>query len=169
MIKSTTKSFAIVLAGSALLWNPSSALADEASKAAKIEEMMQLTHVERMTSQMLDQMKTMITAQIPTTGMSAEARQASDEMKEKMMALIAERISWARAKPEYMRIYSETFTEEEIDGILTFYKSPAGQAMLEKMPQLMQKSMAVGQKLMGDIGPDMERMMKEMKEKHPPQ
>jgi uncharacterized protein len=169
MIKSTTKSFAIVLAGSALLWNPSSALADEASKAAKIEEMMQLTHVERMTSQMLDQMKTMITAQIPTTGMSAEARQASDEMKEKMMALIAERISWARAKPEYMRIYSETFTEEEIDGILTFYKSPAGQAMLEKMPQLMQKSMAVGQKLMGDIGPDMERMMKEMKYKHPPQ
>jgi hypothetical protein len=38
--------------------------------------------------------------------------------------------------------------------------------MLEKTLQLMQKSMAVGQQLMGDAMPEIQRMMEEMKQKH---
>jgi len=30
-------------------------------------------------------------------------------------------------------------TDEEIDGMLAFYQSPAGRAMLEKMPQSLQR------------------------------
>jgi len=160
------KSIVRLFVGIAILTIPVSARADEASKAAKIEEMLQLTHVDRMTAQMLDQVKSMVAAQVSKMDVPEEARKASAEMQQKMMDLVADRLSWAKAKPAYARIYSETFSEGEIDGILTFYKSPAGQAMLEKMPQLMQKSMAVGQQLMGDIAPDIERIMSEMKEKN---
>jgi hypothetical protein len=158
------KSIAIVLAGTALLWNPALALADEASKTAKIEEMMQLSNMDRMTTQMMDQVKTMLSSQL--SSIPAEARQAADEMQQKMMKLLADRLNWDKAKPAYIKLYSETFTESEIDGIVGFYKSPSGQAMLSKMPVLMQKSMAVGQQLMGDVMPEIERMAEELKQKY---
>lgn len=156
---------AIVLAGT-LLWNPASALADEAGKAAKIEEMMLLTHADRMTTQLPDQVRSMLTDQLTKTDMPAEARQASEELLGKLMDMVADRMSWAKIKPAFMRIYAETFSEDDIDGILAFYKSPAGQAMLEKMPQLIQKSMAVGQQVMSDVMPEIQRIMAETKQKY---
>ena len=44
-----------------------------------------------------------------------------------------------------MKLYAETFTQEEVDGLLAFYRSPAGVALLEKMPQVTQKSAAITQ------------------------
>ena len=38
--------------------------------------------------------------------------------------------------------------------------------MLSKMPVLMQKSVAVGQQLMGDVMPDIQRMTEELKQKY---
>jgi hypothetical protein len=161
------KSIVITLAaGMILLWSPASALADDASKNAKIEEMMQLTHVDRMLTQMLPQMQSVVKAQMAQADLTPEQRQQAEAMQQKMMALIAERLSWEKAKPAYIKIYADTFTEGEIDGILAFYKSPAGQAMLDKMPQLMQKSMEVGQQLMGDVMPEITQMMEQMKQNH---
>jgi hypothetical protein len=70
-------------------------------------------------------------------------------------------MSWEKFKPAIVQIYAEVYTDEELDGILAFYRSPAGRAMLEKMPQLMSRTMAVAQKLMGDIQPEIEKMVKE--------
>jgi hypothetical protein len=154
-----------VVAGIILFGSPTSALADEASKNAKIEEMLQLTHVDRMISQSFDQMKTMVSSQMSKADMSAEDRQHAEELQQKMMAMIADRLSWEKSKASYVRIYAETYTESEVDGILAFYKSPAGQAMLEKMPQLMQKSMELSQRLMGDVMPQIQQMAEQLKQK----
>jgi len=40
-----------------------------------------------------------------------------------------------------VKAYAETFTEAEIAGAVEFYKSPAGQAILDKITQLLQKTM----------------------------
>lgn len=42
-------------------------------------------------------------------------------------------------------IYMESFTEEDIDAILAFYHTPVGERMLEKLPEITQKSMTLGQ------------------------
>jgi hypothetical protein len=70
-----------------------------------------------------------------------------------------------KMKTMLVQVYADTYTEEEVDGILAFYKSPAGQAMLQKMPQLMQRSMAVSQQLMSDLMPEIQKMAKEAGEK----
>jgi hypothetical protein len=150
-----------VLAAGMLLACSAPAFADDASKNAKIEEMMRVTHADRMIGQMLDQMKSMMPAQLAKMDLPADARRRSDELGQKMMALIADRLSWEKVKPSYIRIYADTFTEGDIDGILAFYKSPAGQAMLDKMPQLMQASMALSQQLMSDTMPEIQRMVQE--------
>jgi len=96
--------------------------------------------------------------------LTAEERQHAEDVQSKMMALIADRLSWQNAKASYVKIYAETFSESEIDGILAFYKSPAGEAMLDKMPLLMQKSMEVSQQLMVDIMPQIQHMTEELKQ-----
>jgi hypothetical protein len=79
------------------------------------------------------------------------------------MALVA--VSLNRAKPALAKVYTDTYTEEEIDGILAFYKSPAGKAFLQKMPEVMQRSMPVMMQMIGDLQPEMKTMMEGIKGK----
>jgi hypothetical protein len=137
------------------------ARADEVSKKAKIEELFQLTDIERMMGQVLGQVRSMQTAQIERMAMTAEARSRAREIQDRIQALIARMLSWERLKPQYVALYGETFTEEEIDGMLAFYRSPAGRAMREKMPALMKKSMELTQQMMRDIQPEMTKIMEE--------
>ncbi len=62
-------------------------------------------------------------------------------------------MDWDKLKPEYAQLYMETFTQEEVDGLLAFYRSPAGRAMIEKMPLLMNKSLQLSQARMQKLMP----------------
>jgi len=48
-------------------------------------------------------------------------------------------------------IYAQTFSESELEAIVTFYESPVGQAVVEKTPSLAPKSAEVARQLMPDI------------------
>ncbi|APW39268.1 hypothetical protein RD110_20310 [Rhodoferax koreense] len=74
-------------------------------------------------------------------------RQFAEAMKEEM--------SWATLKPLYVQLYQESFTQEEVDGLVAFYRSPAGEALTNKMPIVMQKTMALVQ---SRVAPMMEKM-----------
>jgi hypothetical protein len=148
------------LAVVALLLGTSVALAQDAGKTAKIEEMLRLTKTDEMMQQVMSQMKAMNLQQIQKNLPPDEKAQAA-EMQRKIFDLVNAKMSWEKFKPAIVQIYGEVYTDEELDGILAFYRSPAGHAMIEKMPQLMSRTMAVAQKLMGDIQPEIEKMVKE--------
>ena len=63
-------------------------------------------------------------------------------------------------KPEFIKLYDDTYTEDEISGILLFYQSAPGQAMLAKSPVLMANTMALIQKRMAEIKPELDEMIK---------
>jgi len=140
--------------------NPFSAFAQD-TKTAKIEELLKLTNAEGIMQQVYSQIRTMTAKQVAATDSSPEAQAAAAQVSDKLIAQIQERLSWAKMKPEYVRLYDEVYTDEEITGILTFYKSPAGQAFLTKMPQLMTKMMEVAQRQMLDLAPEIQRTIKE--------
>ena len=64
-------------------------------------------------------------------------------------------------EPEIVAVYRESFTQEEIDAQLSFYRSPGGQAVIAKMPMVMQKSMEMSQRQMHRLMPKMQALMKE--------
>jgi uncharacterized protein len=64
-------------------------------------------------------------------------------------------LNWSTLKPHYVRIYQEAFEQEEIDGLIAFYSSPAGQAFIGKMPVVMQKSITLAQNQMQNLMPKM--------------
>jgi hypothetical protein len=143
-----------------------SARAQEITKAAKIEELLQLTNAEAMSQQMYSQIRAMTTRQIDTMGGSKEAKAAAAQTIDKVMSQLQERLSWSKMKPEFVRLYDDVYSDEEITGILAFYKSAAGQAFVKKMPILIAKSMEISQRQMADLMPELQRIIKEGAQKN---
>jgi hypothetical protein len=139
--------------------------AQETTKAEKIEELLKVTGAETMSQQIYGQMRAMTTRQIETMDSSAESKAAAAQMIDKLMTELQDRLSWAKMKPEYVRLYDEVYSDEEITGILAFYKSAAGQALIKKMPLLMTKSMEISQRQLSGLMPEIQRITKEAAEK----
>jgi len=134
------------------------------SKEAKIERLLALTNADATMNQVFDQMKAMMASQ-KVPGSTPEQQAKAQEMQGKILELVKTRMSFERIRPQYVKAYSETFSDEEIDGMLAFYESSAGRAMLEKMPLLMPKMMALVQAQMGDLLPEIQRITKEALQK----
>jgi len=136
------------------------ASAQEPSKEAKISQVLALMKAEALTDQVFERMKTE-TASMSAANATEKERAHAQEIQAKIMDLVKDRMSWEKMRPVYVKMYSETFTDEEIDGMMAFYQSPAGRAMLEKMPQLVSKIMALAQSQMAGLMPEIERLVKE--------
>lgn len=136
------------------------AAAQELTKEAKIERLLTVMNADNMIDQMFEQIKAMTAAQVPP-GTSPEQIAQARQVQTKIMDLVKARISWEKMRPQYVKLYAETFSDEEISGMLAFYGSPAGRAMLEKMPALVTKIMEVAQAQMKDILPEMQRIIRE--------
>jgi hypothetical protein len=78
-----------------------------------------------------------------------EARQAMAGS----MKVTLEKFSWAKMEGMFVEIYAEVFTVEELEGIITFYASPAGQKFIAKQPELMAKTMEKMQTVMAELMP----------------
>lgn len=69
------------------------------------------------------------------------------------MAMVRSEYNWAVMEPEMIDVYQKTFSEEEITAMINFYSTPAGQAAINKIPQLTQTMMASTQAHMQAILP----------------
>ena len=67
-------------------------------------------------------------------------QRALDAVPAKFEQVMRQELSWEKLRPMYVKIYQETFTQSEVDGLMAFYKSPTGLAFVNKMPVVMKKS-----------------------------
>ncbi|MDR7135613.1 hypothetical protein J2X06_002822 [Lysobacter niastensis] len=72
---------------------------------------------------------------------------------------VREALAWDKLHPLYRDIYRQTFTGEDMGAMIDFYGGSAGQKLLDKMPQLMQNTMAAMQKV---IVPMIEQMQRDV-------
>jgi hypothetical protein len=126
-----------------------------------IDELLTITRVQKMSENAIEQMKNMMAGVAKQTNVSPEATEKGKAMQDKMFALIESEMSWDKMRAEYAKVYAEVFTPEEVKGLIAFYKSPSGQAFLDKQPILMQKTMEMAQKRMMDLTPKIEEMIKQ--------
>lgn len=107
--------------------------------------------VDTMISQMDEMMKNAMQQALQGQSVTPQQQKVIDDMQSKSMTVIKEELNWESLEPLYVQIYSESFTQDEIDGMLTFYETPAGQALIKKMPTVMQKSTMEMRKRMGTL------------------
>jgi uncharacterized protein len=142
----------------ALLLAPA-AFADQASKNAKIEQLLTAMNIEQQQKQTLDQIQQLVLGQVKSQMPSQGDAAKVEDLQKKMFALIGEETSWRKMKPVFVKVYNDTYTEQEIEGILAFYQSPAGKAMVAKQPTLTSKMMTGMQAQMGDIMTKIQKLM----------
>jgi hypothetical protein len=137
--------------------------AQELSKQVKIEHILDLMNAQATMDQTLDQMTAMINDQIKAQSSNATMEQLAraQEFQRKLMELVKSRLSWQKMRPDFIRIYGETYSDEELNGMLAFFESPAGQGFLKKTPMLTQKVIAVSQAQLGDLMPEIQRLARE--------
>ena len=80
--------------------------------------------------------------------LNAEQQKIVAETQSGMMDLMKEQLGWDTLQPIMLEVYRKSLTQEDVDGMLKFYQSRAGQALIAKMPAIMQKSMSSMQERM---------------------
>jgi hypothetical protein len=112
---------------------------------ASIRQMLELTNAQQIIAGMKGQMSTMMNMamQNATQGqtLTPERQAIIDRMAAKMSAVLTDMLNWDDLLPVYLRTYRDSFTQDEIDGAIKFYKSAAGQAYVKKMPLVLQNVM----------------------------
>jgi hypothetical protein len=143
---------------------PCAARADESSKQAKVKELFVTMRMEHMLDQMLNsiQRQAVAVAQVtPDAGKTPEQKKLTKEFVNQSMKVVSDSVGWAALEPDYVKLYAATYSEEEIDGILAFYKSPVGQKWLEKTPVLSSGGMEIVQNRMGEFQPKVKALQDE--------
>ncbi len=116
---------------------PLAARADEASHRAKAQEMMTVLRTQKMVQSISDNIKKQIVEAAnsvagPTATPDQQAKAA--DFEKQADKLIDDQLGWDIMKTTLTDIYTKAFTEEQLDAIIAFYKTPAGIALLENMP-----------------------------------
>ncbi len=73
-----------------------------------------------------------------------------------------EELDWAGMKEDMIRAYGETFSKEELRGLIDFYSTPAGRSFVEKQGALSEKMMTILQPRMLNAMQKLQPMMMEM-------
>ena len=138
---------------------PLSLHADDASKRAKVEEMLTLSKVDTISKQMLanvpDRVKQAASRQmLVQTASTPEQKKITQDYLDQMGTIAAKGASWQTVHPKLVELYMQAFTEQELDGILTFYKTPSGQALVTKTGELSGKTIELLQGTVNQMEPD---------------
>lgn len=92
-------------------------------------------------------------------------RRIVTEWKDEFIAVLTGYLDWAQLEPMFVDIYRRSFTREEVDALVAFYRTPAGRALISKMPAVMQNSMTAMQARMADLQPRMAKLQSDLQAK----
>ena len=137
-----------LLLGALALIVPASAHADDASKRAKVEQMLALTKTDSISQNMLSTVPARVRAAAERQPMvqaatSPAQKKIADDYLQQMGTIAQGGTQWSALKPKVVDVYMSEFTEADLDGILAFFKTPAGQDYLAKSPDISQKTVAI--------------------------
>ncbi|RFC45066.1 MAG: hypothetical protein DVB28_000733 [Verrucomicrobia bacterium] len=69
-----------------------------------------------------------------------ELQKKLPEFSKQLQKIILDELAWSNVKHSYATIYSQTFSQEEVSSLISFYQSPAGKAFLTKMPKILEQT-----------------------------
>src|SRR5580692_6876905 len=144
------------LISSALLIACAAFANDAPPSDASIQELTTLSRSQDVFRSMKPQMDAMIASSIKEASqgqtITPERQAVLDRMREKMVAAYDEAFNTQAMQNVMLRVYQATYTQDEVDGLIAFYKTPAGQALINKSPLMMQNTMDEMRQMMRPMG-----------------
>jgi uncharacterized protein len=129
-----------------------------------VETLLGLTQAEANLNRMFDQlapaMRAGVLNALKTQALTASQESVVSKFTSTYVKSVKEQYGWAFVKPTIVQIYRETFTDEEVNGQIVFYRSPAGEAAIKKTPIVAQKSALATQSHVNSLTPKINEAMK---------
>ena len=146
--------------------SPAAPAAANPPSEASIRQILEVMQARKLVDSMMAQMDNLMleTVAQATQGqpIPPNVQKQIDQQRAETMAMMKDLLAWEKLVPLYVRVYQKTFTQQELDGMLAFYKTPVGAAMIAKMPTVMQNTMEEMQSLMGPVMEKIQRMQKDV-------
>ena len=163
-----TRIFLVLTLCSSLVYaaeNPS-APPSNAPTEASIKQLLEVAQAHKLIDSVMAQMENLMQQSIAqaTRGQQipAKVQKDIDQRRADLVTMMKELLDWKKLEPMYVRIYQKTFTQQEVDGMIAFYKTPAGQAVMSKMPVAMQNTIDEMQAMMGPVMQKMQQMQQDV-------
>lgn len=138
--------------------------ADMTVRTTLATQLLETMQVGKALNQSFDSIKKMQTQMVMKFVKNAKDQARAIKTQNKMMDLMMKELCWENLKPEFEKLYAETYSAEELRGLVKFYQSPLGQKFIEKQPEMQQKSMAMVQRMMMRIMPKLNALMLQIKQ-----
>ena len=131
--------------------------------SAQIERLLQVMEAQKIVDQMIpammQQSRMMVEQNLAKSDTSEADKARANQVMASQEASLRAMLSWTNLKPVYLRVYSDTLSAEEVLAMTRFYESPEGRSVMQKMPQILQRTMVELQPLAQSA---MEKMMAEL-------
>lgn len=143
------KKFTFVFLAAALVITNAFAATDSHNKAA--DELLDAMNMNELLEQSIESMMQFELSNNP----------ALLPYEETMRAFFKKYMSGDSLRDEFIAIYVETFSENELIEIADFYKTETGQKALKTAPELLAKGAAIGQQRVQENLPELQEMVKQ--------
>jgi hypothetical protein len=147
---------------------PASA-ADAPASEDSIRELMRLTDLRKSLDAVAQNIKssTEVSMRHAFGGQALSEKQEKvlTEMSAKLDAMLKEELSADALEPMYVEIYRKALTQQEVDGMIAFYKTDAGRAVVAKMPTVAKQTMEVTLRRMQTLTPRVQQLQRDTLER----
>ncbi|WP_420129374.1 DUF2059 domain-containing protein [Longimicrobium sp.] len=75
------------------------------------------------------------------------------EVRAAVREVLDQHFPYEELQPDMARMYADLYTEEEIRGMIAFYRTPLGQRMIETLPELTAESQRIVQERLQAVMP----------------
>ena len=146
--------------------SPSATAAAPPPSEASVKQLLEVAQARKLIDSVMAQMDRLmqqtIAQAVQGQDVPAKVQKDIDKWQAEVFGFTKELLDWSKLEPMYVRIYQKSFSQEEVDGMIAFYKTPAGQAVIGKMPAVMQNTMDEMQQMMTPVLQKMQRMQQDL-------
>ncbi len=100
--------------------------------------------------------------------MQSQAFGGNPEVIKEIRKFYEKNFGWDVLKADIMKIYKGVFSQEEIKALTAFYKTPAGQKLVDAQPAIQQEMMKVTMQRMQKAMPKLQAIIMNAVKKNPP-
>ncbi|HWV08870.1 DUF2059 domain-containing protein [Pseudomonas sp. GD03944] len=154
--------FPALVAAVLLTCGSAQVLADAKSHAADAEQFLQLARADKLAVPVYAQVQQMFAQRFAESGAPQNKQAVLESYQAKANTALDQAVGWDKIKPDMVKLYTSNFTEAELQELITFYKSPLGQKVLQKMPTLTAESAQLTQTKLEAAVPQVNKLLADM-------
>ena len=130
---------------------------DQKPSEESVRQIFEITHASNLIDSMAKQVEAStrkaIDEALAGRQLTDDQRQMIEDLRARQRAAVHDFLKWENLEPAIVSAYRDNFTQQEVDGLLDFYRSDIGKALIAKMP-------AVTHSMLEGLQPQMQSLMR---------